>query len=101
MFEVRTGTGILVLRLEVEAQHQPPAQPFFGPPLSKIGYPPSSSGSLFVFHLTEDGNSRGRATLRDGHIAVGDVVKCDIGFGRDVGELEPPHWPSPQMMVNY
>jgi hypothetical protein len=99
----------------VEAQHQPPAQwPFFGPPLSKIGYPPSSSGSLFfsnwqfwtsisehVFHLTEDGNSRGRATLRDGHIAVGDVVKCDIGFGRDVGELEPPHWPSPQMMVNY
>ena len=25
--------------------------------------------------VTEDGNTRGRATLRDGHIAVGDVVR--------------------------
>ena len=27
------------------------------------------------FHASEDGSTRGRVTLRDGHIAVGDVVR--------------------------
>eukprot|EP00435_Cladocopium_sp_Y103_P006098 s3653_g1.t5 len=37
-----------------------------------------------------DGNSRGRATLRDGHIAVGDVVKLHNDLERAKREQEPP-----------
>jgi len=37
-----------------------------------------------------DGNTRGRATLRDGHIAVGDVVRLHNDLERAKREQEPP-----------
>lgn len=47
-----------------------------GPGIFVYSCPAEFNEQRFIkMFVTEDGNTRGRATLRDGHIAVGDVVR--------------------------